>query len=104
MTGLRCTSLLTMVGTLVLAAPAMSADTVKLEGISVLGGSEDTSIMTITSWKATPEIEIPFEPVDGYQEDHATPLHPRKFQLQSDYAQRFQHGIGNQSQERKNTR
>ncbi|MCY0965613.1 hypothetical protein [Parathalassolituus penaei] len=99
-------SFLIVASSLLLAAPAMSADTVKLEGISVMGGSEDTSIMTITSWKSTPDIEIPFEPIEGYQKDFsdATPLHPRKFQLESDYAQRFQRGIGNLTQETKGTR
>lgn len=88
----------------ILASQTLAADVIQLEGISILGSTEESKIMTITSWKTPPEIEIPFDPIEGFQEDRLEPLQPRKFHLEVDYARRFQTGIGNLTEEGKGTR
>ncbi|WP_369856291.1 hypothetical protein [Candidatus Thalassolituus haligoni] len=80
---------------------AIAADVIQLEGISILGSTEDAGIMTITSWKSPPDVEIPFEPINGYEEERFEPLQPKQFQLEVEYAKRFRDGFGNQATERK---
>lgn len=87
---------------LTISSSTMAADVIQLEGISILGSTENSNIMTITSWQTPPEIEIPFEPIEGgYQEEQVSPIHPKRFHLEVDYARRFQAGIGNLTNERK---
>ncbi|MDO6806294.1 hypothetical protein Q4595_27810, partial [Wenyingzhuangia sp. 1_MG-2023] len=65
------------------------------------GNSEDAGMMTITSWRDTPDVEIPFEPLTGYEEERFEPLQPKQFHLEVEYARRFRDGFGDQATERK---
>lgn len=69
-----------------------SAEPVLLEGISILGSAEEANIMTITSWKSPPDMEVPFEHLSGSKQDLMEPLHPKRFQLEVDYARKYRNG------------
>lgn len=69
-----------------------SAELIQLEGISILGNTEEAKIMTITSWKSAPDMEVPFEHISGHKQDLTNPLHPKRFQLEVDYARKYQTG------------
>jgi len=69
-----------------------AAEVIQLEGISILGSTEEAKIMTITSWKSPPDMEVPFEHISGNKQDLMEPLHPRRFQLEVDYARQYRNG------------
>ena len=69
-----------------------SAEPIRLEGISILGSAEEAKIMTITSWKSPPDMEVPFEHLSGSKQDLMEPLHPKRFQLEVDYARKYRNG------------
>ena len=77
---------------LLLAVTAHSAEPIRLEGISILGSAEEAKIMTITSWKSPPDMEVPFEHLSGSKQDLMEPLHPKRFQLEVDYARKYRNG------------
>lgn len=71
---------------------SQAADVIQLEGISILGSAEEAKIMTITSWKSPPDMEVPFEHISGNKQDLMEPLHPKRFQLEVDYARKYRNG------------
>jgi hypothetical protein len=81
---------------LVYSSFSLSEDVIQLEGISILGSTEDSRILTISSWKEVAEIDvITFRLIEGTQgENLFEPIHPAQFDLEVEYSKRLRTNAG----------
>lgn len=71
-------------------------EVIQLEGISILGSTEDSRILTISGWEEVKESElIEFRPIEGAQGALLfKPIHPESFKLDVEYASRLRTNAG----------
>lgn len=81
---------------LVFSSLSLSEEVIQLEGISILGSTEDSRILTISSWKEVAEIDvITFRLIEGTQgENLFEPIHPAQFDLEVEYSKRLRTNAG----------
>lgn len=76
---------------------AFSEDVIQLEGISIMGSTEDSRILTIAGWHDVDSGElIAFKPLESIQgRELFEAIHPHSFKLDVKYADRLRTNAGN---------
>lgn len=69
---------------------ANAKDTIRLDGISIQGNSEEPNVLYITPWQAAPGTGRLFAPVNSYREQWLKPISRETMAREIKYLNHFQ--------------
>ncbi len=75
---------------LLLPALLQAKETIRLDGISIQGNSEEPNVLYITPWQAAPGTGRLFAPVNSYREQWLKPISRESMAREVKYLNHFQ--------------